>query len=47
MKVLELIDGNRSIEEISNKTQLTMRAVREIISDLIKQGLISEVKVIK
>ena len=47
MKVLELIDGNRSIEEISNKTQLTMRAVREIISDLIKQGLINEVKVIK
>lgn len=47
MKVLELINGNRSIEEISNKTQLTMRAIREIISDLMKQGLVKEIKVIK
>nr|KJR72387.1 MAG: RNA methyltransferase [Vulcanisaeta sp. AZ3] len=47
MNVLKLIDGNRSIEEISNKTQLTMRAVREIINDLMKQGLIKEVRVVK
>ncbi len=47
MNVLELIDGNRSIEEISNKTQLTMRAVREIVNDLIKRGLVKEIRVIK
>ena len=47
MNVLELIDGNRSIEEISNKTQLPMRAVREIVNDLIKRGLVKEIRVIK
>lgn len=47
LEVLELVNGSRSIEEISNKTQLTMRAVREIINDLMKQGLIKEIKVVK
>ncbi len=47
LEILELIDGNRSIEEISNKTQLTIRSVRNIVSELMKQGLIKEVRVIK
>ena len=47
LEILELIDGNRSIEEISNKTQLTMRSVRNIVSELMKQGLIKEVRVVK
>ncbi|BDR92998.1 class I SAM-dependent methyltransferase [Vulcanisaeta souniana] len=47
LEILKLIDGNRSIEEISNKSQLTMRNVREIISDLTKQGLIREIRVVK
>ncbi len=47
LEVLELVDGNRSIEEISNKVQLTMRNVREIISNLMKQGLIKEIRVVK
>ncbi len=48
LEILELIDGNRSIEEISNKTQLTIRSVRNIVGELMKQGgLIKEVRVVK
>lgn len=45
--VFKLIDGHRSIEEIANKTGLTMRRVREIVNELIKQGLVKDIKVIK
>jgi ubiquinone/menaquinone biosynthesis C-methylase UbiE len=45
--VAKLLDGRRSIEEIAEKTGLTMRRVREIISELEKLGVVKEVKVIK
>ncbi len=48
LEILELIDGNRSIEEISNKTQLTIRSIRNIVGELMKQGgFIKEVRVVK
>lgn len=47
LDVAKLIDGRRSIEEIASKTGLTMRRVREIVSELIKAGLVKEVKTIK
>ncbi|ADY00911.1 MAG: class I SAM-dependent methyltransferase [Vulcanisaeta sp.] len=47
LEVLELIDGNRSVEDISNKTQLTIRSVRGVINELMKQGLIKEVRIVK
>ena len=45
--IVKLLDGRRSIEEIAQKTGLTMRRVREIVSELEKLGVVKEVKVIK
>ncbi|WP_291764489.1 methyltransferase domain-containing protein [Caldivirga sp. UBA161] len=45
--IVKLLDGRRSIEEIAQKTGLTMRRVREIISELEKLNVVKEVKVIK
>ena len=45
--IVKLLDGRRSIEEIAQKTGLTMRRVREIVSELEKLGIVKEVKVIK
>lgn len=46
-EVAKLIDGRRSIEEIAEKTGLTMRRIREIVNELERLGYIKEVKVIK
>ena len=46
-QVLNLIDGHRSLEEISYKTGLVLRDVRSIVQKLQKLGFVKEVKVIK
>lgn len=46
-EVAKLIDGRRSIEEIAEKTGLTMRRIREIVNELERLGYVKEVKVIK
>ncbi len=45
--ILNLIDGIASIEDIALRTGLTIRSVREIVSRLLKLGLIREIKTIK
>ncbi|OYT26963.1 MAG: RNA methyltransferase [Thermoprotei archaeon ex4572_64] len=45
--ILNLIDGIASIEDIALRTGLTMRSVREIVSRLLKLGLIREIRTVK
>lgn len=46
-QVAELIDGNRSLEEIAVKLGTTIRRVREAVEELRKLGAVEEVKVFK
>ena len=46
-QVAELIDGNRSLEEIAVKLGTTIRRVREAVEELRKLGAVEEVKVVK
>jgi len=45
--IMELVDGNRSLEEIANTLGITLRDVRNRLNDLLKLGLIKEIRVIK
>ncbi|WP_069807458.1 class I SAM-dependent methyltransferase [Vulcanisaeta thermophila] len=47
ISIAKLIDGNRSIEDIALKTGLTNRQVRNMINELIKTGLVKELRLIK
>ncbi len=47
IKVVNLIDGVTSIEDIANRLGLTPRGVREIVGRLISKGLIREIRVVK
>ena len=46
-QVAELVDGNRSLEEIAMKMSVTVRKIREAIEELQKMGAVEGVKVIK
>lgn len=46
-QVAELVDGNRSLEEIAMKMNVTVRKIREAIEELQKMGAVEGVKVIK
>ena len=46
-QVAELVDGNRSLEEIAMKMSVTIRKIREAIEELQKMGAVEGVKVIK
>ena len=46
-QVAELIDGNRSLEEIAGKLGVPIRRVREAVEQLSKIGAVEEVKIIK
>jgi len=45
--IMELVDGNRSLEEIANTLGITLRDVKNRLNDLLKLGLIKEIRVIK
>lgn len=46
-RVMALVDGNNSIEDIASKLNMTPREVRNIVNKLMGAGLVEEIRIIR